>query len=64
MKDLNYGKGYQYAHDAPDKLTTLQGLPDTLVNRVYYQPTAQGQEAKWKARLEQIKDWKHENRHA
>ena len=34
MKDLNYGKGYQYAHDAPDKLTTLQCLPDTLVNRV------------------------------
>ena len=64
MKDLNYGKGYQYAHDAPDKLTTLQCLPDTLVNRVYYQPTDQGQEAKWKARLEQIKDWKHENRHA
>ena len=31
MKDLNYGKGYQYAHDAPDKLTTLQCLPDTLV---------------------------------
>ena len=64
MKDLNYGKGYQYAHDAPDKLTTLQCLPDTRVNRVYYQPTDQGQEAKWKARLEQIKDWKHENRHA
>ena len=64
MKDLNYGKGYQYAHDAPDKLTTLQCLPDTLVNRVYYQPTDQGQEAKWNARLEQIKDWKHENRHA
>ena len=64
MKDLNYGKGYQYAHDAPDKLTTLQCLPDTLVNRVYYQPTDQGQEAKWKARLEQIKDWKHEKRHA
>ena len=64
MQDLNYGKGYQYAHDAPDKLTTLQCLPDTLVNRVYYQPTDQGQEAKWKARLEQIKDWKHENRHA
>lgn len=64
MKDLNHGKGYQYAHDAPDKLTTLQCLPDTLVNRVYYQPTDQGQEAKWKARLEQIKDWKHENRHA
>lgn len=31
-------------------------------DRVYYQPTDQGQEAKWKARLEQIKDWKHENR--
>ncbi|WP_417084003.1 replication-associated recombination protein A [Evtepia gabavorous] len=64
MKDLSYGKGYQYAHDTADKLTTLQCLPDTLVNRVYYQPTDQGQEAKWKVRLEQIKDWRHKHRHA
>ena len=28
MKELEYGKGYQYAHDATDKLTTIQCLPD------------------------------------
>lgn len=39
MKDLNYGKGYQFAHDFADKLTTLQCLPDSLSEREYYRPT-------------------------
>lgn len=30
MKDLDYGKGYQYAHDAKEKLTDMQCLPDSL----------------------------------
>ena len=58
MKELNYGKGYQYAHDTKDKLTTMQCLPDSLEGRVYYDPTEQGNETKFKARLEQIKAWK------
>ena len=58
MKDLNYGKGYQYAHDKKDKLTKMQCLPDSLKDRVYYQPTEQGFEAKYKERLKQIKNWK------
>ena len=58
MKDLNYGKGYQYAHDKKDKLTNMQCLPDSLKDRVYYQPTEQGFEAKYKERLTQIKNWK------
>ena len=58
MKDLNYGKGYQYAHDKKDKLTNMQCLPDSLKDRVYYQPTEQGFEAKYKERLKQIKNWK------
>ncbi len=62
MKELNYGKGYQYAHDTEDKLTDMQCLPDTLVDREYYRPTEQGFEAKYKARLEQIKSWKAEKR--
>lgn len=28
MKELNYGKGYEYAHDTKDKLTTMECLPD------------------------------------
>ena len=58
MKELNYGVGYQFAHDNKDKLTSMQCLPDSLVGREYYTPTEQGHEAKYKVRLEQIKDWK------
>jgi putative ATPase len=58
MKDLDYGKGYQYAHDAADRLTNMQCLPDSLKDRIYYEPTEQGLEAKFKTRLEQIKEWK------
>ena len=62
MKELDYGKGYQYAHDAADKLTNMQCLPDSLAGREYYRPTEQGLEAKYKARLEQIKEWKRQHR--
>ncbi|HCL80121.1 MAG TPA: AAA family ATPase, partial [Synergistaceae bacterium] len=58
MKELEYGKGYQYAHDAEDKITDMQCLPDSLAGREYYRPTEQGVEAKYKTRLEQIKEWK------
>ena len=58
MKELNYGKDYQYAHDSKDKLTNMQCLPDSLLGKEYYHPTNQGLEAKYKTRLEQIKDWK------
>ena len=61
MENLNYGKGYQYAHDTEEKLTNMQCLPDSLLGREYYQPTDQGTEAKFKARLEQIKAWKAEH---
>lgn len=58
MKELEYGKGYQFAHDYADKLTSMQCLPDSLIGREYYKPTEQGLESKFKARLEQIKEWK------
>lgn len=58
MKELHYGKGYQYAHDTQDKLTNMQCLPDSLAGKEYYHPTEQGIEAKYKTRLEQIKNWK------
>lgn len=62
MKNLEYGKGYQYAHDTKAKLTNMQCLPDSLLDREYYQPTEQGIEAKYKTRLEQIKNWKKKNK--
>ena len=58
MKELDYGKGYQYAHDTQDKLTDMQCLPDSLADRVYYSPTEEGLEGKFKNRLQEIKDWK------
>lgn len=58
MKDIGYGKGYQYAHDYKDKLTTMQCLPDSLKDKTYYHPTEQGVEGRFKQRLEYIKEWK------
>ena len=61
MKNLNYGKGYQYAHDTEDKLTNMQCLPDSLLGKTYYQPTEEGFEARYKERLRQIKEWKRQH---
>lgn len=58
MKELDYGKGYQYAHDTEEKLTSMTCLPEALADRVYYRPTAQGREKLVKERLAQIKEWK------
>lgn len=61
MKELDYGKGYQYAHDTKEKLTNMQCLPDSLLGRSYYRPTEEGLEMKYKARFEEIKAWKREH---
>ena len=62
MKDLNYGKGYQYAHDTKDKLTTMECMPESLIGKTYYRPRTQGNEGRFKQRLEQIKEWKKEHK--
>ena len=46
MKDLGYGKGYQYAHDFKGHITSMSCLPDKLKGRIYYQPSDQGAEIK------------------
>ncbi len=61
MQNEGYGKGYQYAHNAKDKLTNMQCLPDDLLGRVYYEPTEEGIEGRFKARLAAIKRWKKEH---
>ena len=61
MQELNYGKGYQYAHNTEEKLTNMQCLPDSLLGTEYYKPTTQGLEARVKARLDEIKCWKREH---
>ena len=61
MKDLEYGKNYQYAHDSEEKLTNMQCLPDSLVGTAYYVPTDQGRESAYQERLQQIKNWKEQH---
>ena len=62
MQNLGYGQGYKFAHDYENKLTNMDCLPTTLKGKVYYQPTTQGNEIKFKQRLEQIKKWKSDNK--
>ena len=44
MKQIGYGQGYQYAHDYPDHYIRMDNLPDSVKNRVYYEPTQHGYE--------------------
>jgi putative ATPase len=44
MKQLDYGKGYQYAHDAEDAVVDQQHLPDALQGKKFYAPKASGRE--------------------
>lgn len=62
MQELDYGKGYEYAHLAKDKLTTMECLPPSLIGTEYYEPTTQGNESKFKERLDTIKKWKKDHK--
>ena len=62
MKELDYGRGYQYAHDTSEKLTNMECLPESLRGREYYHPTGEGAEAAVSEKLEQVKAWKREHR--
>jgi putative ATPase len=52
MRELGYGQGYQYAHDAPDAQVDQAHLPAALRGRTYYHPVPRGFEAEIRARLE------------
>jgi putative ATPase len=55
MKNIGYGKGYQYAHDEEDKVADMACLPESLAGATYYHPTDQGFEARLRQRLEEIR---------
>ncbi|OJG91566.1 recombinase RarA [Enterococcus silesiacus] len=61
MKDLGYGKGYELAHYAEDKLTTMNTMPPSVAGHQYYKPTSEGNERRFKERLAQIKEWHTKN---
>jgi putative ATPase len=52
LKDLEYGKGYEYAHDAPDAVADMDCLPPALRGRRYYEPADRGFEKEIKRRLD------------
>jgi len=56
LKDLGYGKDYQYAHDYPNHFIQITYLPETLKNRIYYIPSEMGEEKKIKTHLQKL--WK------
>src|SRR5438874_2650187 len=42
MKELDYGKGYRYAHAEEDAVADMSCLPPSLEGRKYYEPTERG----------------------
>ena len=52
MKELGYGREYQYAHDEPDTIAAMDCLPESLRGRTYYAPKDKGFEKEIKRRLE------------
>jgi putative ATPase len=52
MKDLDYGKGYEYAHSDAEAVTGMSCLPKSLEGRKYYEPTERGFEKEIKRRLD------------
>jgi len=55
MKELEYGKGYEYAHDVEGKVADMECLPPSLAGRRYYQPTNEGREKLLAQRMEEIR---------
>jgi len=64
MAGLGYGRGYQYAHDAPDARVDQEHLPEALRGRVYYRPTDRGAEQAIADRLRQWREWRQRQRGA
>jgi putative ATPase len=55
MKDLGYGRGYEYAHDYEDQTAAMECLPDSLAGRRFYEPKEIGVEKEIKERLEKMR---------
>jgi putative ATPase len=55
MKELDYGKGYRYAHDEEGRVAEMDCLPDSLKGHSYYHPTQEGREKQLAQRMEEIR---------
>ena len=61
-KELDYGRGYQYAHDIEGRVADMECLPPSLAGRRYYHPTSEGREKLLAQRMEEIARIKQEKR--
>ena len=55
MKDLGYGRGYQYAHDFEDQTAAMDCLPESLAGKRFYEPKDAGFEREIRERLERMR---------
>jgi len=62
MKELDYGKGYQYAHNVEGRVADMECLPPSLAGRRYFHPTGEGREKLLAQRMEEIARIKQEKR--
>ena len=62
MKELDYGRDYQYAHDVEGRVADMECLPHSLAGRRYYQPTTEGREKLLAQRMDEIARIKAEKR--
>ena len=62
MKELDYGRDYQYAHDVEGRVADMECLPTSLAGRRYYQPTSEGREKLLAQRMDEIARIKAEKR--
>jgi putative ATPase len=56
MKEIGYGKGYRYDHDADGGVALEQtAFPDAMGERIYYRPAERGMESKLKEKLDRLR---------
>lgn len=60
MKELDYGKGYQHAHQFPEAVVDMECLPPSLKGRQYYHPSSRGVEQRIQERLAELRRKKRE----
>lgn len=58
MKQLGYGKDYQYAEGTEEKITKMECLPESMKGTHYYEPGDKGNEVFYRKRLDAIRDWR------
>ena len=56
MKELEYGKGYQYAHSRPEGVVTHRNFPEEMDEEEYYVPASSGREEAISRRLDSWKE--------